>query len=239
MKKLFSLAITLALCLSLSSPIIAVEAEETASGTCGENLTWTLDDSGTLTISGTGEMDDFYINASGGESGFYVYSNIPWVRRASDSDDFVGVNISESSFADYIVNVDLSAELTTIGAYAFYGCAFTKISIPESIKVIKTKAFSRCDYLTDVYYAGDEEQWNAILIEEGNEALQNATIHFNAHPQDVSPVVENSNQSDDCICLLCRCAKMMHWSDQYRWTPFFKLWHQMLNESKNTYKAVE
>ena len=31
----------------------------TASGTCGDNLTWTLDDSGTLTISGSGEMYNY------------------------------------------------------------------------------------------------------------------------------------------------------------------------------------
>ena len=30
-----------------------------ASGKCGENLTWTLDDDGTLTISGTCKMDDY------------------------------------------------------------------------------------------------------------------------------------------------------------------------------------
>ena len=36
------------------------------SGTCGENLTWTLDSEGMLTISGTGEMDD------------YESSTIPW-----------------------------------------------------------------------------------------------------------------------------------------------------------------
>ena len=34
----------------------AAAAEITDSGTCGENLTWTLDDAGTLTISGTGAM---------------------------------------------------------------------------------------------------------------------------------------------------------------------------------------
>lgn len=31
-------------------------ANTVASGTCGDNLTWTLDSAGTLTISGTGEM---------------------------------------------------------------------------------------------------------------------------------------------------------------------------------------
>ena len=29
-----------------------------ASGACGENLNWTLDDSGTLTITGTGAMNN-------------------------------------------------------------------------------------------------------------------------------------------------------------------------------------
>jgi len=29
------------------------------SGKCGANLTWTLDDEGTLTISGTGKMDSY------------------------------------------------------------------------------------------------------------------------------------------------------------------------------------
>ena len=40
----------------------AAIAAEVASGTCGaqgDNLTWTLDDSGTLTISGTGDMADY------------------------------------------------------------------------------------------------------------------------------------------------------------------------------------
>ena len=41
----------------------SVSATEIANGTCGESLTWVLDDNGTLTISGTGEMydyDDFF-----------------------------------------------------------------------------------------------------------------------------------------------------------------------------------
>lgn len=31
-----------------------------SSGTCGDNLTWTLDGNGLLTISGAGEMTDFH-----------------------------------------------------------------------------------------------------------------------------------------------------------------------------------
>ena len=40
----------------------ASAAETVESGTCGKNLTWTLDDEGTLTISGTGDMDNYYFD---------------------------------------------------------------------------------------------------------------------------------------------------------------------------------
>ena len=40
--------------------------------------------------------------------------------------------------------------------------------------------FYDCTALTDVYYAGTEEEWAAVTIEEmGNEILLNATIHYN------------------------------------------------------------
>jgi hypothetical protein len=41
------------------SGLFAVKASAASSGTCGENLTWSLDDEGTLTISGTGAMTVF------------------------------------------------------------------------------------------------------------------------------------------------------------------------------------
>lgn len=52
---------------------VVADANVVAQGNCGDNLTWVLDGEGTLTISGTGEMD------------FYYASNpAPWYsRRAS------------------------------------------------------------------------------------------------------------------------------------------------------------
>lgn len=38
--------------------ILPMIAGAEANGTCGDNLTWTLDDNGTLTISGKGKMQD-------------------------------------------------------------------------------------------------------------------------------------------------------------------------------------
>ena len=45
-----------------------------SSGKCGENLTWELDEDGTLNISGTGDMDNFQYDVSND------IDTVPWSR---------------------------------------------------------------------------------------------------------------------------------------------------------------
>lgn len=52
-KKLLSIVLALSMICALV-PIMASAETTATSGTCGENVTWTLSDDGTLTISGTG-----------------------------------------------------------------------------------------------------------------------------------------------------------------------------------------
>ena len=54
--RMWLLLVTILLALSLAS---FAAAETAASGTWGENLTWTLDSNGLLSISGEGNMEDF------------------------------------------------------------------------------------------------------------------------------------------------------------------------------------
>ena len=96
------------------------------SGTCGTNLTWTLDtESGILTISGTGAMKD------------YTYSskpNTPWY-----------------SYRESITSVVISDGVASIGTYAFYGCSsLTSITIPSSVTSIGNYAFNYCSSLTSL-----------------------------------------------------------------------------------------
>ena len=59
MKKALSLLLALALCLAML-PISALATEEPERGTCGDNVTWTVDlAGGQLTISGTGDMANY------------------------------------------------------------------------------------------------------------------------------------------------------------------------------------
>ncbi len=84
-----------------------VETEYTASGTCGaegDNLTWTLCDDGTLTISGTGAM----ANYSAGGAPWYEYKDAIHTVTFAD-----GINtIGENAFAGFTNLTDIYAPWT-------------------------------------------------------------------------------------------------------------------------------
>ena len=50
-------------------------------------------------------------------------------------------------------------------------------------------AFNRCTGLTDVYYLGSAEQWNAISIGSDNDPLTSATIHYAYHTHSYTAAV--------------------------------------------------
>ena len=119
-------------------------------GVCGENVNYSIDwPTGTLTITGTGAMEDF--NTS--DSPFYNEK--------------------------YIKNVVISNGITHIGQYTFTGCdEITGVAIPESLQSVGTAAFRDTAKLTDVYYCGGAAEWNQIGISAYNQYLLNATKHY-------------------------------------------------------------
>lgn len=74
--------------------------------------------------------------------------------------------------------VTLPDTITEIGKGAFYQNDLREIYLPVSLLSIGENAFYDCANLTDIYYAGTEEQWSAISIADGNESLGNAVIHY-------------------------------------------------------------
>ena len=94
--------------------------------------------------------------------------------------------IEESAFSRCygLTSVTIPEGVTDIEMWAFGSCEnITTVIIPESVKNIGVLAFYRNIKLTDVYYAGSEEEWNEITIDDGNENLTGAVIHFGETPE--------------------------------------------------------
>lgn len=60
-------------------------------------------------------------------------------------------------------NTIIPNNVTSIEAYAFYGCTtLTSITIPNSVTSIGNAAFQDCETLTSIAFDGTMEQWNSI-----------------------------------------------------------------------------
>ena len=72
-------------------------------------------------------------------------------------------------------NIVISNGVKNIGECAFENCRkLIKLWLPKTVTFIDYDAFSGCDNLKNVYYSGSNSDWNAITIEDGNAALENA-----------------------------------------------------------------
>lgn len=104
----------------------AIAASAESSGNCGDsgsNVTWSLDDNGTLTISGSGKIEDYRSDI-----------DQPWYSNRSD-----------------ITSVVIEPGVTSIGSLAFYKCSnLTSITIPSGLTSIGEMAFFNCSALTSV-----------------------------------------------------------------------------------------
>ena len=135
-------------CVCVVLLFLPVRARATAtSGTCGANLTWSLD-GGVLTISGTGNMRNWTMNNQ---------SFPPWNRSANSIRSVIiqegATTIGNCAFAYCLslTSVTISSSITAIGNNAFQGCTgLTSVTIPSSVTAIGNEAFQGCTGLTSV-----------------------------------------------------------------------------------------
>lgn len=78
-----------------------------------------------------------------------------------------------------IENVTIPDSVTTICEKAFFTCENLKtVTIGEGLEKIEHDAFSECYSISDVYYNGNEIDWECINIAYSNTCLTNAIVHF-------------------------------------------------------------
>ena len=160
-KKYLAVILTLIMIISII-PLSSITASAAASGTCGDSLTWAFDEeTGTLTISGTGEMQEIY----------HYSGSRPWDDYHNSIKKVVieeGVKtISDYAFYYYnkITSITLPDSMTTIGAYAFSWCtSLTDVTIPNGVTKIGNEAFSFCQGITKVTIGKSVKEINDVAF---------------------------------------------------------------------------
>ena len=75
--------------------------------------------------------------------------------------------------------INLPEGITTIDENAFEGCTSMKtVVLPSTLTSIQDSAFLKCDALKSIFFGGTEEQFDAIEILDGNDAMLDANIYF-------------------------------------------------------------
>lgn len=122
-----------------------------ASGTCGDNLNWTLYDTGRLEIYGTGAM-----------TSWSAPNKNPWYNyRMAINEIIIGEGV------------------TSVGSYSFVNCTAQKsITIPESVISIEARAFGNSFTITDIHYGSDKSDWDKITKGSVNNALTFARFNY-------------------------------------------------------------
>lgn len=151
--------------------VLSVSAEDIikneSSGVNGDNITYTLSTDGVLTISGKGEMANYFATASPwdnekskitsviiegeitniGSGAFAHTENLTDIKILSNIksiDDYAFKNCFKLS------SVDLPESVTHIGDHAFEGCKFNAVNLPQNLKSIGKSAFGFCFFLSSV-----------------------------------------------------------------------------------------
>ena len=169
MKKRYWLAIlcaALVLAVVLPFTMRTASAEGETSGQCGDDLYWSFDEStGTLTITGSGDMWDFYTSPWDDWRESILTVRLPDGLTSIGKRAFEKCNVltsvlipdSVTSIGQWafcwccqLENLTIPDGVSFIGWYAFNRCAFTEITIPTSVMLIEDGAFSGCESLTAI-----------------------------------------------------------------------------------------
>ncbi len=187
-KNLFCMLLILGMLLLMAVPALAAD-----SGTCGEGVTWTLDKDGTLTISGTGEIEDspdylrlntFRIQSVDIRDGVTAigeraFADCVALEKVTMADSVLRIGSYAFQNCERITEMNLSGALTEIESAAFFGCRkIPSLELPATLESVGFGAFTGCSKLLDIYYGGTETKWLALDIEEENGRLYWATVHF-------------------------------------------------------------
>lgn len=122
------------------------ERSKYMNGKCGDNISYTLNDNGVLTIQGIGEMYDYdvigspFYNGNGNE-----WYGVPPIKEIIISDGITTIGDNAFSLCTCLKKVSFPVSVVSIGDSAFQNCwGITEISLPDSVLTIGNSCFNGC-----------------------------------------------------------------------------------------------
>ena len=169
-------------------PVVISETDSALSGSYSENITWTLDEDGKLTLSGEGEMAD-------------INDNAPWFDHKLEIKTIVvdkGITkIGKNAFRELenVTSVSIPEGIKSIGDEAFKYCANLKtIKLPDSLEIIGSYAFFKCkldsltlpDNVTEIgEYAFSDSNLSSVIIPKGVKCISDGAFSYNGNLKEV------------------------------------------------------
>lgn len=106
-------------------------------------------------------------------------------------------SIGDNAFTgcDSLIDVEIPNSITYIPCYMFYNCAnLESAKIPKSVTKLGYRIFMDCPKLTDIYYEGNEEEWDNIELLKYKYYVDGyydrVNMHYNSFtPGDTSPSI--------------------------------------------------
>lgn len=153
MKHLFGICGILMLIFVLLVMTASAEANIVDEGQCGEQVYWTLDDQGILTISGSGDVSN----------GSY---------RDAHQEDIISVVVKDgvTGICDYafydcknLHSIVLSNSVESLGDYSFGKCGkISSVWLTDNVKIIGKCVFSDCVSLKSIYIPSSVTEIHAL-----------------------------------------------------------------------------
>ena len=192
-RKIIAIALACAMLVGTAAATAAVPGSETPfgitvsaaeiveSGKCGENISYTLNSEGTLTIRGTGKMENYGYGDSPFDSnsdikkiiikdgvtgiGDRAFYNCRSLAGITIPDSVTSIGVGAFDGCTSLTSVTLPDSVTSVDAGAFYNCtSLTKITLSKKLKIIKDEAFNGCRSLTSLTIPGSVKNIGAYCF---------------------------------------------------------------------------